>query len=598
MGKQSREPLKQEDKRPLNRANLRNLLGIFRFVLPYKWLFIVGIISLLLSSITVLSFPYFAGMLLDIASGKSVEYFTSINQVALTLFSILIVQSIVSFTRVYSFAVTSERTLADLRQAVYKKMIWSPLTFFDSTRVGELMSRITSDVSQLQDTFTTTLAELFRQISILIIGTGIILYLAPELTLFMLLTFPVLVILAIIFGKYIRKMSRKTQDKLAEANVIVEESLQSIAVVKAFTNEVFEIFRYKKALNEVVNVALRTARYRGLFVSFVILALFGGIVAIGWKGALLVQDGTLTAGKLFSFVFYTGFIGASIAGLGDIYSHIQRAIGASERLLELLHQPDESDQQIENPSKLKGEIAFDHVSFSYPSRADFPVLKELSFKISAGEKVALIGQSGSGKSTIINLLMRFYPVSQGNVLVDSASIQSYNLTSYRHNIGIVPQEVILFGGTIQENIAYGKPNASMDEIRDAALKANALEFIDSFPQGFETIVGERGVKLSGGQRQRIAIARAILKDPAILILDEATSSLDVKSERLVQDALEKLMVGRTSIVIAHRLSTIKKVDRIFVINEGRLAEMGSHAELTRLNNGIYSTLLKLQVQEE
>lgn len=597
MAKQSREPLNPEDKRPLNRANLKNLVGIFRFVLPYKWLFFLGICSLLVSSMTVLSFPYFAGMLLDIASGKSVEYFTTINQVALTLFGILIIQSIVSFTRVYAFAVTSERTLADLRQAVYKKMIWSPLTFFDSSRVGELMSRITSDVAQLQDTFTTTLAELFRQISILIIGTGIILYLAPELTLFMLLTFPVLVILAIIFGKYIRKMSRKTQDKLAEANVIVEESLQSIAVVKAFTNEVFEIFRYKKSLNEVVSVALRTARYRGLFVSFVILALFGGIVAIGWKGALLVQDGTLTAGKLFSFVFYTGFIGASIAGLGDIYSHIQRAIGASERLLELLHQPDESDSQVETAIKFNGEISFDRVSFSYPSRADFPVLKDLSFKIGAGEKIALIGQSGSGKSTIINLLMRFYPVSQGNIQVDSHAAQSYNLTAYRQNIGIVPQEVILFGGTIQENIAYGKPNATVEEIRDAARKANALEFIESFPQRFETIVGERGVKLSGGQRQRIAIARAILKDPAILILDEATSSLDVKSERLVQDALEKLMEGRTSIVIAHRLSTIKKVNRIFVINEGQLAEVGSHAELTQVNNGIYSTLLKLQVQE-
>jgi ATP-binding cassette subfamily B protein len=597
MAKQSREPLRPEDKRPLTRANLKNLAGIFRFVLPYKWLFIIGICSLLLSSLTVLSFPYFSGMLLDLASGKTVEYFTSIDQVALTLFGILVIQSIVSFTRVYAFAITSERTLADLRQAVYKKMIWSPLTFFDSSRVGELMSRITSDVSQLQDTFTTTLAELFRQISILLIGTGIILYLAPELTLFMLLTFPVLVILAIIFGKYIRKMSRKTQDKLAEANVIVEESLQSIAVVKAFTNEVFEIFRYKKSLNEVVNVALRTARYRGLFVSFVILALFGGIVAIGWKGALLVQDGTLTPGKLFSFILYTGFIGASIAGLGDIYSHIQRAIGASERLLELLHQPDENDSSNGASIKFNGAISFDHVSFSYPSRSDFPVLKDLSFKIAPGEKVALIGQSGSGKSTIINLLMRFYPVSQGNIQVDSKEIQSYNLTAFRQNIGIVPQEVILFGGTIQENIAYGKPNATLDEIKDAARKANALEFIEGFPQRFDTVVGERGVKLSGGQRQRIAIARAILKDPVILILDEATSSLDVKSERLVQEALEKLMEGRTSIVIAHRLSTIKKVDRIFVISEGQLAEMGSHAELTRVNNGIYSTLLKLQVQD-
>jgi len=597
MAKRTREPLREEDKRTISLSNLKNITGIFRFILPYKWMFILGIISLFFSSLTVLSFPYFAGMLLDIASGKPVTYFTTINQVALTLISILLVQSIFSFTRVYTFAITSERTLADLRLAVYKKMVWSPLSFFDSRRVGELMSRITSDVSQLQDTFTSTLAELLRQLSILVIGTGIILYLAPELTLFMMLTFPVLVILALIFGKYIRRLSRKTQDKLAEANVIVEESLQSIAVVKAFTNEVFEIFRYKKSLNEVVNVALHTARYRGLFISFVIVALFGGIVAIGWKGALLVQDGTLTAGKLFSFVFYTGFIGASIAGLGDIYAQLQRAIGSSERLLEMLQQPDESALLPEKPKKFNGEIEFKQVSFSYPSRADFQVLTDLSFTISAGEKIALIGQSGSGKSTIISLLMRFYPVHHGTIRVDGNSIETYNLSEYRHNIGIVPQEVILFGGTIQENIAYGKPNASMEEIKAAAQKANALEFVESFPEGFQTVVGERGVKLSGGQRQRIAIARAILKDPAILILDEATSSLDVKSERLVQEALEKLMEGRTSIVIAHRLSTIKKAGRIFVINEGRLAEMGSHAELTGLQNGIYSTLLKLQVHE-
>jgi ATP-binding cassette, subfamily B, bacterial len=597
MAKRNQEPLREEDKRALNVSNLKNLMGIFRFILPYKWRFLVGILALLLSSTTMLSFPYFAGMLLDIASGKQVEYFSTINQVALALIFILVLQSIFSFTRVYSFSVTSERTLADLRQAIYKKMIWSPLSFFDSRRVGELMSRITSDVGQLQDTFTITLAELLRQLLTLIFGTIVIFYLAPKLTVFMLLTFPLLVILALIFGKYIRKLSRKTQDKLAEANVIVEESLQSIAVVKAFTNELFETLRYKKSLTEVVNVALRTARYRGLFISFVILILFGGIVSVGWYGALLVQQGSLTVGMLFSFVIYTSFIGGSIAGLGDIYTQLQRSIGASERLLEMLAQQDEFEPTAGTSSRLNGAIAFDHVSFSYPSRADFPVLKDLSFQIRAGEKIALVGQSGSGKSTIISLLMRFYPVHTGNISVDSAFIQTYNLTHYRSNLGIVPQEVILFGGTIQENIAYGKPGATLEEIKDAARKANALEFIESFPEGIQTLVGERGVKLSGGQRQRIAIARAILKDPAILILDEATSSLDVKSEGLVQQALEKLMEGRTTIVIAHRLSTIKKVDRIFVINEGRLAEMGSHAELTQLNNGIYSTLLKLQLQE-
>jgi ABC-type multidrug transport system fused ATPase/permease subunit len=508
-----------------------------------------------------------------------------------------LIQSFFSFTRVYNFSVTSERTLADLRQSIYQKIIWLPLRFFDNRRVGELMSRITSDVGTLQDTFTVTLAELLRQSLTLIIGTVVIFVLAPQLTVFMLLTFPVLVILALVFGKYIRKLSRKTQDKLAEANVIVEESLQSIHVVKAFTNEMFELMRYKKSLGEVVQVAIHAARYRGLFVSFVILALFGGIVAVGWYGAFLVQNNELSVGELFSFIIYTSFIGGSIAGLGDIYTQLQRSIGASERLLEILDQPDESELPTASPVRLSGALSFNHVHFSYPSRQDVEVLRDLNFSIRAGEKIALVGQSGSGKSTIINLLQRFYSVEYGSIEADGLNIQSFNLTEYRKNLGIVPQEVILFGGSIRENIAYGKPGASLDEIREAARQANALEFIERFPEKFDTLVGERGVKLSGGQRQRIAIARAILKDPSILILDEATSSLDSQSERLVQDALEKLMEGRTSIIIAHRLSTIKKVDRIFVINQGQLAEMGSHTELTTMKDGIYSNLLKMQLHE-
>jgi ATP-binding cassette subfamily B protein len=405
----------------------------------------------------------------------------------------------------------------------------------------------------------------------------------------------VLVISALIFGKYIRKLSRRTQDKLAEANVVVEESLQSIFIVKAFTNELFEINRYTRSLKEVVSVAIQSARYRGFFISFIIFALFGGIVAVGWYGASLVQSNAISVGELFSFVFYTSFIGFSIAGLGDIYTQLQRSIGASERVLEILEHDDESSE-VREKMTVNGSIEFKNVSFSYPSRKDFQVLEQLNFAIGAGEKVALVGQSGSGKSTIINLLMRFYPLEHGSISVDGKDIGTFDLSSYRQNLGVVPQEVILFGGTIMENIRYGNPNATDDEVREASRKANALEFIESFPEKFETIVGERGVKLSGGQRQRVAIARAILKDPAILILDEATSSLDAHSEVLVQEALEKLMEGRTTIIIAHRLSTIKKVDRIFVIQQGRLAEMGSHMELTRLSNGIYSNLLKLQLQ--
>lgn len=589
------EALKEGEKRPLNKTNIKKLLGIFRYVLPYKKPFILGLFALFVSSITLLSFPFLSGLILDIANGNPTKYFTSINQVGIVLLLILFIQSIFSFIRVYTFSIVSERTLADIRKGIYQKVIWQPMSYFDSHRVGELMSRITTDVSTLQDTFSFTLAELFRQVITLIGGTAVIAFLAPRLTGFMLLTFPVLIILALVFGKYIRKLSKKTQDKLAETNVIVEESLQSISVVKAFTNEWFEIRRYSTSLQEAVKVAINASQFRGLFISFIIFALVGGMVGVGWYGASLIQQGAIEIGELFSFILYTGFIGGSIAGLGDLYTQLQRSIGASERIQEILQQADEAEME-SHAVKITGQIEFNNVFFSYPSRPRHNVLQGLNFKVEAGEKVALVGQSGAGKSTITSLLMRFYPVENGRVLVDGQDISKYPLHGFRHNLGIVPQEVILFGGTIRENIAYGNPDASEEAIREAARKANALDFIEGFPEKFDTLVGERGVKLSGGQRQRIAIARAILKDPAILILDEATSSLDAQSEALVQEALEKLMEGRTTIIIAHRLSTIKKVDRIFVINEGNLAETGSHAELAVLNNGIYSNLLKLQLQ--
>lgn len=590
------EDLQEEDKRRIDKKGLANLRGIVRFALPYKGWFIAGLVSLILSSGTILSFPFLSGQMLDVAQGTSTHFFSSINGVVIALIAVLFIQAIFSFIRVYTFSYVSERALADLRRTLYQKIIWLPLRFFDQRRVGELMSRITADVSTLSELFSFLLAEFLRQIMTLVIGTIVISFFAPKLTAFMLLTFPVLIVLALVFGKFIRKLSKKTQDKLAETNTIVEESLQSISVVKAFTNELFETNRYGNALKDVVLVAIRTARFRGLFISFVIFTVFGGIVVVGWYGASLLQAKEITVGSLFSFVLYTSFIGASIAGLGDIYSQFQRAIGASERLLEILEEKDESESEPVKDLELSGRIEFSNVTFSYPTRKDINVLQALNFKIEPGEKVALVGQSGSGKSTIINLLMRFYPVVEGSVKVDNIGIHDFNLTGYRRNIGIVPQEVILFGGTIRENIAYGKPDATAAEIREAARKANALEFVEGFPEKFETKVGERGVKLSGGQRQRIAIARAILKDPAILILDEATSSLDAHAEVQVQEALEKLMEGRTTIIIAHRLSTIKKVDRIFVIQSGKLAEVGSHSELTQLNNGIYSNLLKLQLQ--
>ncbi len=588
--------LNEEERGKLNRSGLKKLIGVFSFLRPYQWTLLLGILCLVLSSGTLLSFPYFAGKLLDIASGKGGFILTTINQIALALLAILIVQGIFSFIRVYTFAIVSEKTLADIRLRLYEKMLWLPLTFFDKRRVGELISRITSDVGILQDVFTVTLAELLRQVMVLVAGTIVIFILTPKLTLFMLLTFPVLVLAALFFGRFIRKLSKKTQDQLATTNVIVEETLQSITVVKSFTNEFFEVARYKKSLKEVVRIALRAAKYRGVFISFTIVALFGGIVAVSWYGAFLVQANEVTVGELFSFVLYTTFIGGSIAGLGDIYSQLQKSVGASERIMEILAETDEREGETTS-IHLEGKIRFKGVTFSYPTRKDLPVLRNIDFEIDAGQKVALVGPSGSGKSTITSLLLRYYQPIEGQVIVDGQPINGYTLVAYRSNIGVVPQEVILFGGTIRENIAYGRPCASDFEIEEAARKANALDFINTFPERMNTLVGDRGVKLSGGQRQRVAIARAILKNPKILILDEATSSLDAASEKLVQEALENLMEDRTTLIIAHRLSTIRKADRILVIKEGIIAESGTHDYLNKIENGIYSKLLKLQFEE-
>jgi ABC-type multidrug transport system fused ATPase/permease subunit len=424
--------------------------------------------------------------------------------------------------------------------------------------------------------------------------------LSGKLTLFMLSTFPFLVVAAIVFGKFIRKNAKKVQDELAQTNIIVEETLQSVNVVKAFTNERLEVNRYDTSIQRVVEYALKAATFRGGFISFIISVLFGGVVGVVWYGGNLVLTGELAFQDLFTFILYTGFIGGSVGGLGDMYAQIQRTVGASERILEILDEESEVDVS-KNPvfKKAVGNIVFDKVGFAYPSRQDVTVLKELSLSIKSGEKIAIVGHSGAGKSTIVQLLMKLYPLKKGKITIDEQDIATQDVTELRSNIAIVPQEVMLFGGTIYENIAYGKPNATRQEVLDAARKANAYEFIESFPDKFETVVGERGVKLSGGQRQRVAIARAILKDPSILILDEATSALDAESEKLVQDALDELMKNRTTVIIAHRLATIRNVDTIYVLKDGEIAESGSHDELilkaeNSPEGGIYANLVKLQ----
>ncbi len=581
------------DKKKISRSGLKKTLQIFRYTFPYKNYFVVGFIFLILSTGTSLAFPKLVGSIIEVIEGKSAY---TINQITGVLIVILIFQAVFSFLRIYLFSRVSEWAMADVRRDVYGKIITLPVTILEKRRVGELTSRITSDVTQLQDVLSFTIAEFFRQIATLVVGVILISLTSWKLTLFMLATFPVMVVAAMFFGKYIRKLSKKAQDELAAANVIAEETLQSVNVVKAFTNERLEVSRYQSALDKVVDNALKAATYRGGFVSFIIAALFGGIVGVIWYGANLVQTGELSIADLFTFVLYTTFIGGAMGGLGDMYAQINKTIGASERLVEIMEEPSEIDlkSEPEPMPMLAGQITYENVAFSYPSRPDMEVLKGISFDVAAGEKIALVGYSGAGKSTIVQLLMRFYDPLSGRITVDGLDLASYPLGGLRSMIAVVPQEVMLFGGSIRENIAYGQPDASEAEIRESARKANALQFIDSFPEGFETVVGERGVKLSGGQRQRVAIARAILKDPKILILDEATSSLDAESEMLVQSALDELMKNRTTIVIAHRLATIRKVDTIYVIRDGQIAESGTHEELSLIDDGLYASLVKLQ----
>ena len=460
------------------------------------------------------------------------------------------------------------------------------------------MSRITSDITQLQDVLSITLAEFFRQIFTLVGGVALITYLSWKLTLFMLATFPLLVISAIVFGKFIRKISKKAQDELANTNIIVEETFQSIQAVKAFTNEKYEVNRYTNSLNKVVNEALKAATLRGGFVSFIIFALFGGIVGVVWYGAQLVAQGDLILADLLTFIFYTAFIGGSVGGLGDIYAQLQKTIGASDRILEILGDPSEVDihEKETNAQITFGTIDLQDIHFSYPSRPSVEILKGISFTIEPGQKIAIVGTSGTGKSTLAQLMMRFYEPSQGKIKMGDYAIQDLSVGDWRKMVALVPQEVLLFGGSIRENIAYGKPGASEQEIQQAAEQAYAKEFIESFPEKWDTLVGERGVKLSGGQRQRIAIARAILKDPKFLILDEATSALDSESEKWVQSALEELMKNRTSLIIAHRLSTIRSADKIIVMESGKIVEMGSHENLMAKKQGVYQKMVKLQTE--
>ena len=592
----------------LSGAALTRFLQLLRYMRPYRGAYFLGLIMLVLSSLSSLSFPWLMGQLIDTSLGQlpsnrggiprpgggpSVSW--DLNGLAWVLVGVLILQSVFSFARVYLFVRVGESTLADLRRDTYAHLLRLPMEFFGSRRVGELNSRLSADLSLIQDTLTTTMAELLRQAVVLVGGLALLASTSVRLMAFMLAILPVLVLLAVVFGRWIRKVARAAQDELADAQTIVEETLQAIGSVKAYANEDYETQRFAGKMRSVVTLALRGALFRAAFTSFVILGLFGSIVAVIWFGALMVRDGSLSIGSLTSFVLYSTFVGAALGGFAELFAQLQRTLGATERVLALFSEPAEPwEGGTADATHMKGHIEFRSVDFHYASRADVPVLRKVNLSVAPGETLALVGASGAGKSTIVQLLLGFYAPVGGVVYVDGVEPQAYGWSTYRRKLAVVPQDIVLFGGTIRENIAYGRPGASDEEVRDAAIRAHAWEFIEQFPHQLETVVGERGVRLSGGQRQRIAIARAILRDPVLLILDEATSSLDSASEQLVQAGLEALMRGRTSVVVAHRLSTIRGAHRIAVLQQGTVAEYGTHDELMAAD-GLYAGMYRLQM---
>ncbi|MBM3447554.1 MAG: ATP-binding cassette domain-containing protein [Bacteroidetes bacterium] len=598
-------------KSEVSKKKYSSSFGLFKYLKPYAFIFSLGLLLLVVSGLLVIVITALLGFLMSptgqsaIPGGAMSQQILKIfnwqgesatSQTLFVLVGLLIIQGVFSFFRVYIFAYVTENAMFQLRKDTFSKLIRMPMQFYNEKRVGDLSSRLTSDITAIQETLTTTLAEFLRQSVIIVVGVGWLVAYSPYLTLVMLGSLPVIIVILVFFGRFIKKLSKETQDKVAEAGVVINESFTSITSVKGFSNEPYESSRFTEKISFVKQFAMKSAVWRGMFGTFIIIFLFGALGLVIGVGAYLQQSGQLSADILPQFIMLTGLVAGSIGGLAAQMGSLQRSFGIIDSVMEILAM-DSEELPVEASAtpKLKGEIEFRDISFAYPSRPESLILNQVNLTIKPGQQIALVGSSGSGKSTIANLALRFYDITTGEILFDGESAKQKSLRDIRNNMAYVPQEVLLFGGTIYENIRYGNPLATEEEVFDAAKKANAFEFVSNFPEQFQTIVGERGIQLSGGQRQRIAIARAILKNPAILILDEATSALDSENEKLVQQALNELMQNRTSIVIAHRLSTIRQADCIYVIEEGKILEFGTHQELLS-QNGAYKRMLEIQEQ--
>ncbi len=568
---------------------------------PHVGALSIAAVCLVLSAAVGLAFPRIVQYLLDAAfiSGNA----RGLDRIAIGLLVLFAIQGVLNFAQVYLLSATGERVVATLRQDLFAHLVRLSPAFFTERRTGELISRLSADVAMLQSVMSHQVSEFARQSLFLVGGIAMLTLTHPRLTATTLAVVPIVVGAAWLFGRRLRKASTGVSDRVAEATASAEEAFSQIRTVQGFTREALETDRYHAHLVDVVTAAIRRARIRGAFFGVITFFSFGGIVAVLWQGGRLVLGGALTPGALVSFLLYAITVAAAVGALASLFGSYQDAVGSARRVFELL-QERPTVAEPAHPRALPhaasrratgADVRVEHVTFRYaPEHPE--ALHDVSFRIAPGETVALVGPSGAGKTTVAALLPRFWDVATGRITIEGIDVRELSLEALRGAIGIVPQEPTLFSGTVRENIAYARPQGTEAEIVAAARAAHAMEFIERLPQAFDTRVGERGVKLSGGQRQRLAIARVFLKDPAIVILDEATSSLDSESERLVEEAMEELLRGRSTLIIAHRLSTVRRADRVVVLDRGRVVEEGRHADLLA-GGGVYAKLYKGQYFE-